>query len=44
MIKNRIYKENVFLFISMFLFYDYTFSKMAIQGKCVSFYHYGSLS
>ena len=43
MIKNRIYKENVCLFISMVLFYDYTFSKMSIQGKCVSFYFYGSL-
>ena len=42
MVKNRIYKENVCLFISMVLFYDYKFLKIDIQRKCVSFYFSGS--
>ena len=28
--------------IPIVLFYDYKFLKMVIQGKCVSFYFYGS--
>ena len=42
MVKNRIYKENVCLFISMVLFYDYKFLKIDTQRKCVSFYFSGS--
>ena len=37
MIKNKICKKNVCLFISMVHFYDCKFSKMGIQGKCVFF-------
>ena len=29
-------------FIHIVLSYDYQFSKMGIQGKCVSFYFYGA--
>ena len=29
-------------FVSMILFYSYSFLKMGIQEKCVSFYFYGS--